>query len=193
MPEPIDLAGVGRDLAFVRQALGRSEPRRPAAIPLLWAVIVLAGFALLDLAPSLSGMFWLLATPLGFLASVWAGRRSARRSGQRDRTTSRGHLLHWAGLLVALVLLVPLVRSGALAGGAVGQAALLLVALGYWLDGVHHLPANRWVAVAIVGGYLLSFVLARHLWLLVGVVVAGALVVSSLPGRAPPDTVSDGR
>jgi len=193
MPEPIDLTGVGRDLDYVRHALDCSGSRRPAAIPLLWAGIVLAGFALLDLAPSIAGPFWLVASPVGFLASAWAGRTSARRSGQRDRATSGRHLLHWAGLLGALALLLPLVRSGALAGAAVGQAALLLVALGYWLDGVHHLAANRWVAAALVAAYLLSFVVERHVWLLVGVVVSAALVISSIPGRSAPASPSDGR
>ncbi len=149
-------------------------------IPLLWAALVLVGFSLLDLAPSLAGPFWLVATPVGFLVSTWAGRRAARASGVRDRASGRRHLLHWAGILIALTLLVPLVRSGALTGIAVGQAALLLVALGYWMDGVHHLPANRWVAAALVAGYLASFVLHRHVWLLVGAVVACALVASSV-------------
>ena len=179
MTGPVDLSNLERNLGYVRGALERAQPRRPAAIPLLWAALVLVGFSLLDLAPSLAGPFWLVASPIGFLASVWAGRRAARTSGVRDRASGRRHLLHWAGLLAALTLLLPLVRSGALTGIAVGQAALLLVALGYWLDGVHHLPANRWVAVALVAGYLASFVLHRHVWLLVGAVVAGALIISS--------------
>ena len=96
-------------------------------------------------------------------------------------------------MLGTLALLVPLVRTGALAGSAVGQTALLLVALGYWLDGVHHLPANRWVALALAAGYLASFVVQRHAWLLVGVVVAGALVASSVWGQAEPAADVDGR
>ena len=179
---PVHLSNLERDLGYVRGALDRARPRRPAVIPLLWAALVLVGFSLLDLAPSLAGPFWLVASPVGFLASVWAGRRAARRSGVRDRASARRHLLHWAGLLAALTLLVPLVRSGALTGFAVGQTALLLVALGYWLDGVHHLPANRWVAVVLVAGYLASFVIQRHVWLLVGVVVAG-LAISVMPAQ----------
>lgn len=193
MTGPVDLSSIERNLGYVRGAVERARPRRPAAIPLLWAALVLVGFALLDLAPSLAGPFWLVASPVGFVASAWAGRRAARHGGQRDRTSSRVHLLHWAGLLGALALLVPLVRSGGLAGSAVGQVALLLVALGYWLDGVHHLPVNRWVAVALGAGYLLSFVLQRHVWLVVGVEVAGALVVSSVWGRAVPAAELDGR
>jgi hypothetical protein len=180
MTGPVDLSSLERNLGVVRGALDRAQPRRPAVIPLLWAAVVLVGFSLLDLAPSLAGPFWLVATPVGFLASTWAGRRAARASGVRDRASGRRHLLHWAGILAALTLLVPLVRSGALPGIAVGQTALLLVALGYWMDGVHHLPANRWVAVALVAGYLATFVLHRHVWLLVGAVVAGALVASSI-------------
>ncbi|HSP17870.1 MAG TPA: hypothetical protein VLQ79_00025 [Myxococcaceae bacterium] len=193
MTGPAHLSNLERDLGYVRGALDRAQPRRPAAIPLLWAALVLVGFSLLDLAPSLAGPFWLVASPLGFLASVWAGRRAAARSGVRDRASARRHLLHWAGLLGALLLLVPLVRSGALAGGAVGQAALLLVAVGYWLDGVHHLPANRWVAVVLAAGYLASFVVQRHVWLLVGGAVAGALVVSSVWGQPGQGDPHDGR
>ena len=148
-------------------------------IPLLWAALVLVGFALLDLAPSLAGPFSLVATPVGYVASTWAGRRAARASGVRPGL-GPSPPAPLGGDLVALTLLVPLVRSGALTGTAVGQAALLLVALGYWMDGVHHLPANRWVAVALVAGYLATFVLHRHVWLLVGTVVAGALVASSI-------------
>jgi len=193
MTGPVHLSNLERDLGYVRGALDRAERPRPAAIPLLWAGLVLVGFTLLDLGPTLAGPFWVVASPVGFLASVWAGRRAARRSGVRDRASARRSLLHWAGLLAALALLVPLVRSGALAGSAVGQVALLLVAVGYWLDGVHDLPANRWVAVVLAAGYLASFVVQRHVWLLVGSAVAGALIVSSVWGQPRGLESPDGR
>jgi len=185
-----DVDHVEKDLGYVRGLLEKSEPRSPPAIYVLWAVVVLVGFTLADLAPRATGLFWLIAAPVGFLVSTWLGARAARKEGQVDRAEGDRHFLHWGGLLGAELLIVPLAWSGAVTGTGVGQVALLLVALAYFLDGVHQERPNLWVGIAIAAGYLLTFVVARHVWLMVGVLISAALLASAVQNRARPKRAS---
>jgi hypothetical protein len=185
-----DIDHVGQDLGYVRGLLERSEPRSPPAIYVLWAVVVLVGFTLTDLAPTASGLFWLIAAPVGFLVSTWLGARAAKKEGQVDRAEGDRHFLHWGGLLAALVLIIPLAWSKAVTGPGAGQVTLLVVALAYYLEGVHQERPNLWVGLAIAAGYLLTFVVTRHAWLLVGVIISAALLVSAFQTRARPSRTS---
>lgn len=168
------------DLGYVRDVVTRAErgcfPRR---IWYLWAGLVLVGFTLADLAPERVGLYWLVAGPAGFLASAWLGRRSARAAGVESRREAAGHLLHWGGMLAAIFLLVPLAATGPLAGEAMGQAVLVVVALGYFLAGVHLHRPLAWVSVLVVAGYGLTFLLDAWAWTIAGALVALGMIVAA--------------
>src|SRR5947207_12688669 len=79
------------DLRFVREAVARREAavRRPVAIYWVWAVYVLIGYSLIDLAPRYCGWFFLIAGVVGGVLSAALGRRSERRIGEQDREAGR--------------------------------------------------------------------------------------------------------
>ena len=168
------------DLVYVRDALRQSgDVGSPAAIWYLWAVISLAGFALLDFAPQYAPHFWLPAGPLGFLASAWLGWRHARAVGQLSRHDASRHVLHWGALLVAILMLVPLAGTGALSGPTLGRVILVVIALAYALAGLHHTRPLAWVALALALGYGATFFLDRYVWTAIGIAGAIGLVVTA--------------
>ena len=81
-----DLDRLEQDLGFLRRAVDGAAPRSPASIYFLWAVLVLAGFALVDLNENRVGLYWMIAGPAGGLISAYsAGAISATSA----RWTSR--------------------------------------------------------------------------------------------------------
>lgn len=177
----------GHDLGYVREVVERSERRpMPAAILYLWAGISVAGFAIIDFAPQRAGLYWLVAGTAGFVLSSWIGGRSARATGQESREVGRRHMLHWAGMGIAIFLL----SFGAQGWGSTPQASshaiLLMVALSYWLAGVHLVPALKWMGVIGAATYVaLAFLDGfAYPWTAAGVVLAAGLVVAGGAGRA---------
>ena len=167
------------DLRFVRAAVDRGEyGRTPSAIYFLWAAVCLCGFALIDFAPAWVGTYWAIAGPAGFIVSAALGWHYARRDGGTSQATGRRHLLHWGGMLAAIFLagLLPM------RGDQLSTAILLLLALGYFLAGVHLDHARLWVGVVMAGGYVAVILISAYAWTLVGVALAVALAVAGIRG-----------
>lgn len=168
------------DLGYVRDLVSRSErDDTPPAIWYLWAAIGGIGFALIDFRPQSVGVFWLVATPLGFLASMWLGWRHGRALGQQSRREGRAHMLHWGGMGGAIALLVFFAGRGHLTGEGIAQAILLVVALGYFLAGVHLAKPLLWVGLLLAGAFLAVEFIDGYVWTAVGAVMALALVVTA--------------
>jgi len=168
------------DLGYVRDVVSRSERSAfPSRIAYLWAAIGFVGFSLIDFAPELVPVFWTIASPVGFILSAWLGWRHARKAGQGSRREGHAHMLHWGGLMAAIFLLYPLIAQGALQGKAIAQVILLFVTLGYFLAGVHLVPALKWAAVAMALGYVATITLDGFAWTALGVLFAAGLVVSA--------------
>lgn len=171
---------IEEDLGYVRDVVSRSErDDTPRAIWYLWAAIGLVGFGLIDFRPQSVGLFWLVAAPLGFLASMWLGWRHGRALGQESRREGRLHMLHWGGMGGAIVLLVFFAVRGHLIGEEIAQAILLVVALGYFLAGVHLARPLVWVGLALAGSFIAVEFIDGYVWTAVGVVMALALVITA--------------
>lgn len=172
------------DLEYVRRVVRRSEASGgPRAIWYLWAVIAAVGFSLVDFAPARVPIFWAVAGPAGFLASVWLGWRHGRLTGQESRAEGRRHVMHWGALLAGVFLLVPLAAGGALPGAGLGQAILLLVALGYFLAGVHLHRPLLWIGLLMAGGYVALFFLDTYVWTGIGLLVGLGLLLTARTRR----------
>ena len=168
------------DLGYVRDVVSRSERSAfPSTIAYLWAAIGLVGFSLIDFAPERVGFYWMIAAPVGFVLSAWLGWRQARVAGQESARDGRRHMLHWGALLGAIFLLAPLMMKGALSGETIAQVILLMVALGYFLAGVHLVPALRWAALAMAVGYVVTVTIDAFAWTALGVLFAVGLVISA--------------
>lgn len=178
-------ARASEDLEYVRRVVSRSEASgAPRAIWYLWAAIGAVGFSLMDFAPERVPLYWAVAAPAGFALSVWLGWRHGRTLGQVSWREGRAHVLHWAALLVGVFLLVPLAAGGALPGATLPQAILLIVAVGYFLAGVHLYRPLLWIGLLMAAGYLALFFVGRYAWTGIGLAVGlGLVVTAQLPAR----------
>jgi hypothetical protein len=138
------------------------------------------GFPLLDLAPRIAPWFWLTAPAVGLLASLWLGQRHATAVGQLTRHEGLRHGLHWLGLILASALASLLLLDGRVGAAALGQVMLLLVALTYYLSGVHLDRAMFWVAGFAAVGFLAPFVMTAWVWTTIGAALFAGMATLAL-------------
>lgn len=176
---------VQSDVHFVREVIARSEQQRaPGSIYLLWAALILVGFPMVDFASRYVGLFWMVAGPLGGVISFMLGWRSSIRGGTIRRSLGIRYALHWAGVMGAILLLA---LHFAFSGGAVNysrfaQIILLILALAYFLAGVHLDRPLLWAGLLMAAGYVALIFVTTYTWTITGVVVAIALVLSAVFG-----------
>jgi hypothetical protein len=171
------------DLGYVAGALRKSDRApSPASIYLLWAAIVLVGFALIDFAPRYEGVYWTVLGPLGLLTSALLGWRYSLRLGQMRRDLGVRYSLHFLGMMAIIFLAVPLGVTGAVAWGAMSKFFLLIIALAYFLAGVHLERPLLWISFVIVAGYVALFFIPAYGWTIVGAMTAAALAATGLLG-----------
>jgi len=172
------------DLSYVRSVLQRAEggTGNPAAIYFLWAVITFFGFAIIDVAPKQTGFYWMIAAPLGGVLSAVLGHRAGRAAGQTSRQEGLVHAMHWGGLLVGILLMVPLVLTHVIATDDFPRLVLLIVALSYYTAGVHVDRRLIPVSVALVGCFLLTVFVRGlpYLWTVTAAILAVSLAVAGL-------------
>lgn len=171
------------DLGYVKQALARDRRSPfPASIAVLWAAICGVGFALNDFVPSASGLYWVIATPAGFLLSLWLGHRAERASGELDRREGIRWALHFGVLL--LTFFVALIGSalGAFDGFQLGAITLLICGAVFLLAGVHLSPPLAWVGALNLVGVPILLLLDRWQWTVIGVLVALAFLAIAATG-----------
>lgn len=175
------------DLSYVRSALDRaSATGNPAIIYFLWAAISFFGFAIIDYAPDRTGFYWMIMGPLGGILSGVLGARAGRALGQDSRREGRLHGLHWVGMMVAILLLIPLLATRSVSVAELPRIILLVVALSYYLAGVHLDRRLLWVGAAVGGCYLLT-VYQRdlpHLWTITAAALAASLVAAGIVAAA---------
>lgn len=187
-----DIDKLRDDIAYVRTATDRSENVPFSSIYILWAVIILFGFPLTDFVDDKSwiGWYWMVATPVGFLLSMWIGSRTSARIGQADMERGMRWVKHWLALVVAGVLGGLLVTGGELTGSGISALWLLLLALAYFYAGLH--LDRRLVPVGIIIGicFPVTLYLPGYGSTASGVVIAGALFVVALLGRGKSDATN---
>jgi len=147
-----------------------------AAVALVMVALALLGVGLATTNPLWARNYWVSLVPVyGLLCAFTAWRRGEQG---RQQLVLR-QVLHWVGIAGAVALDFYVRGTGAETQAASGLDALLLLALGCFLAGVH----LDWSFVGV--GLLLTltlFVVAkanRYLWLLF---LAGVLVLAALAG-----------
>ena len=172
------------DLEYLGGLLRKSERgASPFIIYALWAALVLVGFSMVDFAPHRVGLFWLIAGPLGGVASAILGHRYGIRIGQLSRQEGLRQGWHWSGLMLAILLAVPLGLTGAIAWPVLSRVFLLIIALAYFLAGVHLERPLKWVGIVMLAGYVGLFFIPAYGWTLLGILVSLSLLVSGLVER----------
>ncbi len=168
------------DLQYVRDAVESSQafPSSTPTILYLWAVIVFVGFVMMDY-----GMpwFWLIGATAGGIISMWLNRRAAETRGQVDPKIALRANLHWAvGLTGGLVLSIPLQIAGSIDETTNGQVALLIIAIVYFLAGVHLDRFMMWLAGLAVIAYGSTFFLQDLVWTIPGTLIAVGLLFAGI-------------
>lgn len=168
------------DLAYVRDVVNKTErvPNHPL-ICLLWAVLTLVGFTLVDADPERAGTFWSIAAPVGVVLSGIIGWWSTRHSGERERREGLKRAAHWGSMLLVLGLAGVLMSLDKVQPDAFGALILLILGLSYLLAGVHSERALLIPGVVLLGGFPLVLFVGGRTWTILGVIVAVALVLTA--------------
>jgi len=177
---------IREDLNYVRGVLRRSEGvDNPASIYFLWAVLSFFGYAILDFEPDKTGIYWAFAGPIGGVLSAVLGSRAARRLGQVSDRKGWVETLHWAGMMVGVLLVIPLVATGRLAPDDIPRVILLILALTYWSAGLR--DDRRFLPLgAVMAGLYLFTIYARvpYLWTITATVLSMSLAAAGILGVA---------
>ena len=169
------------DIGYVKDLVAKSDnSASPASIYILWALILIAGFSLIDFAPRWVGLFWMIAGPAGGLLSGFLGCKAGASKGQMDREMGIKHALHWSGMMVVIFLIVLLGLRGLVHGVVISQVILLVVALGWWTAGVHFDRIFLWLAGIMVLGFLGTLFMDRYAWTIMGVLLGTVLIVTAI-------------
>ena len=175
-----DLDRLQEDLGFVRSSVTRAGAHRSGpAVYFMWSVLVLTGFALVDIRPLWVGAYWMIVGPLGGIVSAYLGGRHGARMGHVNKDVGRRYGWHWGAFFVTTLLMGLMVGRG-LSFEAFGPMMLLLIAFSYFLAGVHIDPPLRWLGLVAVAGYLVVLTGAPYAWSIAGLALALVCVLSGV-------------
>jgi len=157
-----------------------------SVVAAVMVVLALLGVGVTTTSPAAAPAYWISLVPIyGLLCVSFAWARARHEQGLRRPAVIR-QLFHWLGIGVALGLDFYIRGTGEETGVAAGMNALLLLALGCYLAGIH----LEWLFVFV--GVLLTLALLvvakseQYLWLIFvvgGIAVAGMLVLGWFLGK----------
>jgi hypothetical protein len=175
-----DLDRLQEDLGFVRSSVAKAGSHRSGpAVYFLWSALTLAGFVMVDVRPAWVGAYWMIAGPLGGILSAYLGGRHGARIGQINRDINKRYGWHW-GAFVAVILLMSLMIGRGLSLQAFSSIILLMLALSYFLAGIHIDPPLRWTGLIAAAGYVAVLTGASYAWSMAGLALAVTFVLSGV-------------
>lgn len=180
-----DTDSIKDDIAYVRAVAERTGPGHVPAIYVIWAMICVVGFSLVDLVgpgSSWVAIYWLMAGPGGGALSWWLAVRAGVRDGQADRRQGKRWVGHFVGFFVVGLLGCVLAAAGELSWSGLTSLWILLLALTYFLAGLHLDRRLMPIGIVLAAGYLLTFYLPEYRFTTAGALVAVALLVQGLRG-----------
>jgi hypothetical protein len=151
-----------------------------AIVAAIMVGLVMVGLGLATASPSLAPRYWLWLVPVFGLLSVltaWIGSPDRPRLGLR--AVGR-QLLHWLVIGGAVVLDFWLRGTGEEAGVAAGFDALLLLAVGCFLAGVHLEAIFALVGILLTATLFVLVKADQYFWILFAVGVAILAVIAGI-------------
>src|SRR5262245_62440841 len=107
------------------------------AVAIVMVLLAMLGVALTTTSRDFAPTYWMALVPVyGFLCIAVAWMR-ARHEGHAYRVLVFRQVFHWVGVGAALAIDFAIRTSGEETGQATGISALLILALGCFLAGVH--------------------------------------------------------
>ena len=150
------------------------------AIALVMVLLALLGVGLATLSPRLARNYWMTLVPIyGVLCTVTAWRRSQLAGAAGGKLVLR-QVLHWLAIGAAVLLDFTVRGAGVETQLSSGFNALLLLALGCFLAGVHLDWTFTLVGLLLVLTLVCAAKAEQYLWLLflVGVLLIGGLLAA---------------
>jgi Ni/Fe-hydrogenase subunit HybB-like protein len=150
-----------------------------SVIAAIMVLLTLLGVALTTSGRSAAPPYWISLAPIfGVLCAATAWARHRHAAGLRRNDVIR-QSLHWLGVAVALGLDFVVRNTGEETGQAAGLNAMLLLALGCFLAGVHLEWHFAIVGVLLCLALLIVAKAEQYVWL---IFVVGVLAVAGLLG-----------
>jgi hypothetical protein len=157
---------------------------------IIMVLLALGGIGLSNADPRVVETYWISLVPIYGLLCVGTAWRMTPPGTSFGRAEITRQVLHWLGIAVALAVDYSIRGSGQEAGLAAGLNAMLLLALGCYLAGVH----LQWLfgvvgVLLVVAGYIVVK-FNEYMWLIFlvgGIAIAFMLVMDRLfkSARAP--------
>jgi hypothetical protein len=145
---------------------------------ILIALIALSaiGIAVTDFSPKYGFWYWMAMVPIFGGFSLYTGWSRATSQGISASAVIRTQLLHWIGLLIAIVLVFFLLRTGRINNIEAGIVALLMFAFATFLAGVHfdwrYMVVGIILGAAVVGAALVQ----EFIWMIMIPIVAAIIL-----------------
>lgn len=153
--------------------------RADEAILLTLIALSAIGIGITNFSPADSFWFWAAMVPIFGATSIYVGWSKARRRGEGVARIIRVQLLHWAGLLAAVILVYFLFRTtGRIDNNQLALTTLLALSLTTFLAGVHF--DWRFMVVGIILGAAVAGAafLEQFIWvIIIPIVAAVGLIV----------------
>jgi len=190
-----DTHQIQQDLNYVRQAVSRlDQPRRSrAGIYWIWAIYVLIAYPLKDFAPRAAGAFSSIGFFVCFASSAYVGYRYKKSEGVKP-VRDRSGLFWWGGTalivlcLIAMPETMPALRATTypLLSQFLGQLAVIMVGIFYFLGGVHYDRNFLWLGPILCACGLIVGLVPHYGWTALGIVFALGLIGPTLFAPRPP-------
>jgi len=148
-----------------------------SVVGIIMIVLALLGVGLTTTSPAAAHAFWIALVPIYGALCVGTAWERARNDPRALRPSVFRQVLHWVGIAVAIGLDFIISSTGEETRTASGYNALLLLALGCYLAGIH----LEWFFVIV--GVLLSLTLIvvvkakKYVWL---IFIPGGLAVAAM-------------
>jgi hypothetical protein len=166
-----------------------------SGVAAVMVVLALLGVGLTTTSNAVAPVYWVSLVPVFGLLCLAIAWSRARHEGRPPHTDVFRQVLHWVGIGVALALDFLIRGTGEESGTAAGLNALLLLALGCFLAGIH----MEWIFTMV--GALLTLTLVvvvkaeQYVWLIFvvgGLSVAAMFALQWLLSREHPHTSAPG-
>jgi hypothetical protein len=157
-------------------------------VAVVMVLLALLGVGLTMANKSAASAYWIALVPVYGLLCIWIARIHQQADGKTDPSLLWRQLFHWIGIGVAIALDFFIGSTSLVTSEGAGINALLLLALGCFLAGVHF----EWLFVVV--GLLLTLTMVmvvqaeQYLWLIFVVGVAALAVIYVLNRLVRPST-----
>jgi hypothetical protein len=149
---------------------------------LIMILLALLGVAITTASRSAGPIYWIALVPVYAVLCIATTRARARHAGaDRHEAHIWRQIWHWLGIGVALVVDFAIRGTGEESGLGAGLNAMLLMALGCYLAGVHFEWLFAIVGVLLTLALIVLMKTDQYVWLIVVIGALSILAVFGLP------------